>query len=126
MHPLFTDGLALILESRMISTLMSGVVVGLLSPKTPNPSAKVGGGNNGFITGVVTENGVGVLRRVMCYHRMSGVLIKTTLSDDSGRYKINGLSAGVRYFITSIDEADESIQYNAVTQDLIVASEVTS
>lgn len=84
-----------------------------------------GQGATGYIKGKVTENNIGVSRRVMCYRRRTGVLLYKTMSDENGDYYIGGLIAGLRYFVTSIDENEDGIQYNAVTQDLIVASEVT-
>lgn len=99
------------------------------SIQTPNSlqfsTLKNGQGDNGYISGIVTENSLPVSRRVMCYHRLTGVLLATTFSDDDGKYRFNGLVAGVKYFITSLDENDDGVQYNAVTQDLITASEVT-
>lgn len=85
---------------------------------------KNGQGDDGYISGIVTENSLPVSRRVMCYHRLTGIWLATTSSGDDGVYRFDGLVAGVKYFITSLDEADDGIQYNAVTQDLIVASEV--
>lgn len=84
-----------------------------------------GQGDNGFIAGKVTEQGLPVIRRVACYHRMSGALIDTTWSDINGNYRFDNLVAGVKYFVTSLDENKDNTQYNAVTQDLITASEAT-
>lgn len=86
--------------------------------------AKQGEGADGFITGVVTEKELPVIRRVMCYHRKSGKLLKTTWSDINGHYLFDGLVANLAYFITSVDENVDAVQYNAVTQDLVTASEV--
>lgn len=86
--------------------------------------AKQGEGADGFITGIVTEKELPVIRRVMCYHRKSGKLLKTTWSDINGHYRFDGLVANLAYFITSVDENADAVQYNAVTQDLIAASEV--
>lgn len=87
---------------------------------------KNGQGDSGYIAGIVTENSLPVSRRVMCYHRLTGAWLATTFSDDDGKYRFNGLVAGVKYFVTSLDENEDSTQYNAVTQDLITASEVTA
>lgn len=84
-----------------------------------------GQGTTGYIKGKVTENGIGVARRVMCYRRRTGVLLYQTTSDSNGDYRIDGLIAGLKYFVTSIDENKDAVQYNAVTQDLITASEVS-
>lgn len=86
---------------------------------------KNGQGDNGYISGVVTENSLPVSRRVMCYHRLTGDLLASTWSKADGSYRFDNLIAGVKYYITSLDENNDGIQYNAVTQDLITASEVT-
>lgn len=83
-----------------------------------------GQGNNGYIKGKVTEQSLPVVRRVMCYHRTSKSLVNVVWSDVSGNYFIDGLIAGSKYYVTSIDDNSDSTQYNAVTQDLITASEV--
>lgn len=85
---------------------------------------KQGEGADGFIAGIVTEKELPVIRRVMCYHRKSGTLLKTTWSDINGHYRFDGLVANLAYFITSVDENVDAVQYNAVTQDLVAASEV--
>lgn len=85
-----------------------------------------GEGINGFIEGVVTERSIPVSRKVCCYHRLSNELLSIVRSSDSGRYRFDGLIAGSKYYITSLDEDEDGAQYNAVTQDLITASEVTA
>ena len=82
------------------------------------------GEKKGAILGQTTKNGVPVSVRVMCYHRMSGRLIKITNSDINGYYRFDRLSAGAKYYVTSLDEVGDGVQYNAVTQDLITAGEV--
>lgn len=82
-----------------------------------------GEGVDGVIKGIVTENGTPVSRRVMCYHRMSKTLVSTVISDKNGAYIFNNLIAGVKYYVTSLDSNNDAVQYNAVTQDLITASE---
>lgn len=101
-------------------------------PKTPKVSLDMrrhligaGVGDNGIIIGKVTEQSMPVVRRVMCYHRMSRVLVTSTWSDSGGDYQLIGLIAGIKYYVTSLDENGDAVQYNAVTQDLITASEVT-
>lgn len=81
-------------------------------------------GDDGYIKGIVTEGANPVVRRVMCYHRRTGALIDSTLSDSNGNYRFDNLIAGIKYFVTSVDENKDAVQYNAVTQDLITASEV--
>lgn len=107
--------------------LSANVLPDLVSVKVPmsvRESAVSGTGDSGYITGIVTENNVGVARRVMCYHRRSGILVSIVLSGIDGKYRFDNLIAGVQYFITSLDENGDAVQYNAVTQDLITASEV--
>ena len=88
-----------------------------------NTQSAAGKGANGYISGIVTELGVVVSRRVNCYHRMSGILVSSVWSDNNGKYRFDGLIAGVKYYVTSLDSNDDAVQYNAVTQDLITASE---
>lgn len=104
--------------------LSSGFPFGLASLSDGNNGLASGIGTDGYIIGKVTENGVGVSRRVMCYHRHSGALVGTTWSNDDGAYLFDGLIAGVKYYLTAIDGNTDAVQYNAVTQDLVVASEV--
>lgn len=80
----------------------------------------------GVIKGVATEKGVPVSRRVMLYDRYSGRLTRTTYSNENGEYSFSNINPNLKYFITSIDENNDGTQYNAVTQDLIIASEVVS
>lgn len=105
---------------------MQSVVIIPLPVSLRKSQTKNGQGDNGYITGVVTEKETTVSRRVMCYHRLTGDLLASTWSKPDGSYRFNNLIAGVKYFITSVDENNDSIQYNAVTQDLITASEVTA
>lgn len=124
--------MSVILDYYLINTLLGRKVMpndsSIVSAKLPvsylGASRKAGQGDDGYIVGKVTEQGVPVSRRVMCYHRVSGVLVRTVRSDTSGDYRIDGLLKNTRYYITSIDEIGTDIQYNAVTQDLITASEV--
>lgn len=78
----------------------------------------------GFIEGRVTELGIPVVRRVICYHRRTGVQVGSTYSNANGYYRIDGLIPNAKYYVTSIDNNSDGIQYNAVTQDLISASGV--
>lgn len=110
----------------MSAISLRGIKVGKLPARLRGETLVSGGGDTGYIAGVVTELGIAVSRRVMCYHRLTGTLLGTDYSDTSGAYRFDGLIAGVKYFITSVDESNDGIQYNAVTQDLITASEVTA
>ena len=84
----------------------------------------LGQGVTGFIEGLVTEKNIPVSRRVMVYHRLSGRLSAQSVSGVDGKYKVFGLVAGVSYFVTSVDRSGDEVVYNAVTKDLITASEV--
>lgn len=98
----------------------------LKTKKSPLPLlinvVTAGQGADGYIANKVLEDGVPVSRRVMCYHRKSGILVNSTWSDSNGDYRIDSLIAGVTYYLTALDENGDEEQYNAVTQDLIVAS----
>lgn len=99
-----------------------GVSLLRLSKKLRSSVNLDGQGDNGYIEGVVTEEGIAVSRRVMCYSRRTGILVGTTYSKPNGEYRFDNLVSGLKYFITSIDEDNSSVQYSAVTQDLIAAS----
>lgn len=76
----------------------------------------------GYISGRVTEKELPVSRRIMCYHRRTGALVGSTLSNENGDYRFNDLSPNASYFVVSLDENNDVVQYNAVVQDLIAAS----
>lgn len=80
-----------------------------------------GQGDTGYIASMVLEDGAPVARRVFCYHRATGQLSGSTWSNENGEYRIDGLIAGVIYFLTSLDEEEDLYQFNAVSQDLIAA-----
>lgn len=108
----------------MSTISLSGAVLIPLPISLRGDYSKNGQGDTGYISGLVTEQGVPVVMRVFCYHRLTGLLIESKWSNDDGSYRFDNLVAGVKYYITSIDENNDGTQYNAVTQDLIVASEV--
>lgn len=110
----------------MSAISLKAIRIGKLPAKFRVDTLLSGGGDTGYIAGIVTELGIPVSRRVMCYHRLTGTLLGATYSDENGAYRFEGLIAGVKYFVTSVDESKGAVQYNAVTQDLITASEVTS
>lgn len=83
-----------------------------------------GSGDYASLSGVVTEQGKPVSRRVFCYLRRSGKLVGVTISDADGKYVFKNLSGSAKYFVTSIDENSDTTQYNAVTQDLVTANKV--
>ena len=78
-------------------------------------------GITGIIEGIVKEKGIPVSRRVFCYHRKSGNLISSTLSDKNGYYSFDNLIKDVLYFVVSLDEFYDGTQYPGVIQDLIPA-----
>lgn len=100
---------------------------GAISTTKPEPLWKhrdtphISQGVSGCIEGIVTEQGVPVSRMVMAYHRRTGVLSASAKSSTDGSYRIDGLVAGVNYFVTSIDDNGDDYQFNAVTQDLVRA-----
>lgn len=79
-------------------------------------------GRGGYISGRVSEKGIPVSRRVLCYHRRTGNLVNSTYSDIDGNYRFDDLEPNANYFVVSLDENNDSVQYNAVVQDLIAAS----
>lgn len=81
-----------------------------------------GRGRGGYIAGRVFEKEIPVARRVMCYHRRTGSLVNSTYSDDDGNYYFDDLEPNTNYFVISLDENNDAVQYNAVVQDLIAAS----
>ena len=83
-------------------------------------------GVNGTIIGTVKEKGVPVSRRVFCYSRDNGVLAAITTSDANGDYRFDGLALNPDYYVVSLDENGDKVQYNAVIQDLIRAKKVTT
>ncbi|AAZ18873.1 hypothetical protein Psyc_1020 [Psychrobacter arcticus 273-4] len=77
-----------------------------------------------LIVGTVKESGLPVSRRVFCYLRENGSLVATTTSNASGEYQFDGLALNPDYYIVSLDENGDTVQYNAVIQDLIRATKV--
>lgn len=69
------------------------------------------------ISGVVTENGLPVVRYVRLFDKVSGTLVRVTRSKLDGSYLFTGLKAGNEWFVVSHDT--ENRAYNAVIQDLI-------
>lgn len=76
---------------------------------------------DGKIIGQVLENKKPVVRRVFCYHRRTGELVASTISDDNGYYELNNLIKGVEYYLVSIDEENDGTHYNLTGQDLVIA-----
>lgn len=73
----------------------------------------------GSITGRVLENGIPVVRRVMLYERTTGVYAGQTRSDSSGNYTFKRTNEALVYFVVSVDDNNDGVQYNLVGQDLI-------
>lgn len=82
-----------------------------------------GTGENGFIEGRILNKGVPVSRRVMCFHRRTGQLISTCWSDADGYYRFDNLTAGIKVFITSVDDTVASTMQKAVTGDFITVAD---
>ncbi len=80
----------------------------------------------GVIAGTVKEKGNPVSRRVFCYLRKSGALIDITNSDANGDYIFTNLAEDLDYYVVSLDENGDKVQYNAVIQDLIKAKKVAT
>lgn len=90
-----------------------------IPPSMNNTQARDGQDNSGFIAGRVLEKGLPVSRRVMCYHRRTGELLATTRSDADGYFRFDRLVEGIKVYVTSIDDNDDSVQHKAVTGDYI-------
>lgn len=71
------------------------------------------------ITGQVLENNTPVSRRVLLYERCSGQLIAQTYSDTNGHYRFDNINEQATFFVVSLDEYKDGIDYNLVGQDLI-------
>ena len=69
------------------------------------------------ISGVVTENGLPVVRYVRLFDKVSAALVRVTRSNASGAYVFTGLRPDNEWFVVSHDT--ENRAYNAVIQDLI-------
>lgn len=69
------------------------------------------------ISGVVTENGLPVVRYVRLFDKVSATLVRVTRSKSDGSYLFTGLRPNNEWFVVSHDT--ENRAYNAVIQDLI-------
>lgn len=74
---------------------------------------------NGSISGKVLENGLPVSRRVMLYDRRTGAYAGQTRSDKDGHYTFKRTNEALLYFVVSVDDNSDGVQYNLVGQDLI-------
>lgn len=74
---------------------------------------------NGSISGKVLENGLPVSRRVMLYVRGTGAYVGQVRSDADGSYTFKNTDENLLYFVVSIDDSNNGVQYNLVGQDLI-------
>lgn len=88
-----------------------------------NGGTLTGGDNvlsgNGSISGKVLENGLPVSRRVMLYERKNGAYAGQTRSGVDGNYTFKRTNESLLYFVVSIDDSNDGVQYNLVGQDLI-------
>lgn len=85
-------------------------------------SAVSGGGTvsgGGSITGKVLENGLPVSRRVMLYERKTGAYAGQVRSNADGVYTFKRTNEALLYFVVSVDDNSDGVQYNLVGQDLI-------
>lgn len=103
----------------MFAGVMPAIRTIALAPSVIFEFINDGQGDAGFIEGQVLENGLPVSRRVMCYHRRTGMLIKHTRSSDSGYFRFDGLASGIKVFIASIDDSGGSVMHKAVIGDFI-------
>lgn len=107
----------------MRSFNFGGGFIRIRSPKVIT-AAKSNGSNdirigNGSISGRVLENGLPVSRRVMLYDRRTGAYAGQTRSGVDGNYTFKRTNESLTYFIVSVDDNNDGVQYNLVGQDLI-------
>jgi hypothetical protein len=69
------------------------------------------------ISGVVTENGLPVMRYVRLFDKISGTLVRVGRSQADGSYFFAGLKANNEWFVVSHDT--ENRAFNAVIQDMV-------
>lgn len=69
------------------------------------------------ISGVVTENGLPVMRHVRLFDKISGTLVRVGRSQSNGSYVFTGLKADNEWFVVSHDT--ENRAFNAVIQDMV-------
>lgn len=89
---------------------------GYANPLPTMPTVQRGGGS---ISGIVTEVGVPVSRRVMLYERVSGLFFGQTQSSVTGEFIFENTKEDLTYFAVSLDENQEDTQYNLTGQDLL-------
>jgi len=97
---------------------LKNVSIGIISNGVIGSDFKPSAGN-GSISGRVLENGLPVSRRVMLYDRETGAFIGHTRSNSDGHYSFKRTNEARTYFIVSIDNNNDGVQYNLVGQDLI-------
>ena len=101
-----------------------GLAIKVKSYRRSNSDRINRGNSKGAITGKTLEQGQPVSRRVLCHQRDTGALVASTWSNANGDYVFKGLDNTKKYYVVALDEDMSAIQYNAVVQDLIPASEV--
>lgn len=69
------------------------------------------------ISGVVTENGLPVMRYVRLFDKVTGTLVRVGRSQADGSYLFTGLKANNEWFVVSHDT--ENRAFNAVIQDMV-------
>ena len=89
---------------------------GYIDTTPTTPTVQKGSGS---ISGVVTEKGVPVSRRVMLYERVSGTLFGQTQSNSTGHFTFDKTKEDLTYFAISLDETQDEIQYNLAGKDLL-------
>lgn len=75
----------------------------------------------GTFSGVVTQEGVGVARVVVCYRRSDKHFVQQTTSDaTTGAFTFTGLKAGIEYFVVYFDDESVLPNFNAKIFDQVV------
>lgn len=108
--------MALYLSGLLSKKLGINHIIGAPSVNHLNSGALSGSGS---ISGKVLENGLPVSRRVMLYVRGTGAYVGQVRSDADGSYTFKNTDENLLYFVVSIDDSNNGVQYNLVGQDLI-------
>ncbi|MGY8903707.1 MAG: hypothetical protein ACKVIH_04070 [Burkholderiales bacterium] len=80
-----------------------------------------GGYGPGYIAGTVKVLTAPVARRVALFDQRSLLLLQTTMSAADGAYRFNNLQLGRNFLAVALDDANNTVVYNAAVADLVQA-----
>lgn len=95
---------------------MTAEIIDLFIIESPSQGTGLYDGTKS-ISGVVTENGLPVMRYVRLFDKISGTLVRVGRSQTDGTYLFTGLKANNEWFVVSHDT--ENRAFNAVIQDMV-------